>query len=304
MTVNFYSDSMSLPIIKYNEPVFRPPAEAGSVIIQATLGCSWNKCAFCEMYQSKKFKTRNFEEVRQEIEVLSKVYGGVKKVFLADGNAMALSASKLLDIVAEINKHFGKIQRISSYALPKDILAKSNTELTTLRANGLKLLYVGIESGDDELLKLLNKGENYQSTLEGIQKAHDAGIDTSVMILNGLGGEQYSQQHAVNSAKLVNELNPKFLSTLNLSFPYGMDHFKNRFQGEFIPLTIAGVMEEMHMFISELNLEGTIYRSDHVSNQLILKGILSRDKESIIQQIEKAIQVTPKNIYPTPPLML
>ncbi len=295
---------MSSPIIKYNEPVFRPPAEAGSAIIQATLGCSWNKCAFCEMYQSKKFKVRDFEDVKHDIEILSRMYAGVKKVFLADGNAMALSASRLLAITDEINKHFGKIQRISSYALPKDIFAKSNTELTALRANGIKLLYVGIESGDDELLKLLNKGENYQSTLDGIQKAHDAGIDTSVMILNGLGGEQYSQQHAINSAKLVNALNPKFLSTLNLSFPYGMDHFLKRFQGEFSPLTIVGIMEEMHMFISALNLEGTIYRSDHVSNQLILKGILSRDKDSMLQKIEEAIRATPRGLYPQSPSML
>jgi radical SAM superfamily enzyme YgiQ (UPF0313 family) len=290
--------------VNYIEPVFRPPAEGGSAILQATIGCSWNKCAFCEMYQSKRFKTRDFTEIKQEIEVLSRVYAGVKKVFLADGNAFVLSASKLMPILTEINNNFGKIQRISSYALPKDILAKNSSELADLRANGLKLLYIGIESGDDELLGLLNKGETYLSTKEGILKAHKAGIDTSVMILSGLGGEKYTQQHAVNSAKLINELNPKFLSTLNLSFPYGVEHFKNRFQDGFTPLTIIGILNEMKTFISELKVKGTIYRSDHVSNQVVLKGVLSRDKEAIIQQIEEVIRVTPEGTYPSLPMML
>ena len=295
---------MSLTSFKYDEPVFRPPAEAGSAIIQITLGCSWNKCAFCEMYQSKKFKTKKMVDVKEQVDYLSTVYKGAKKVFLADGNAFVLSASKLMSVVDEINAHFGRIQRISSYALPKDILTKTNAELVALRESGLKLLYIGIESGDDELLKLLNKGENYQSTKAGIFKAHEAGIETSVMIINGLGGEKFMEQHAVNSAKLINELNPKFLSTLNLSFPYGLEHFKSRYPYKFSPLMVRGVLEEMKLFISELDLEGTIFRSDHVSNQLILKGILSRDKEKLLNQIEHALLVTPSGIYPSSPYML
>ncbi len=288
----------------YNEPVFRPPAEFASAIIQVTYGCSWNKCAFCEMYQSKKFTTRKVDDIKQEIQILSRYYSGVKKVFLADGNAMVLSTSKLLEVISEINKQFGKLQRISSYALPKDILSKSYEELEELRANGLKLLYVGIESGDNELLDILNKGESYQSTKEGILKAHKAGIDTSVMIINGLGGTKYSEQHITNSARLVNEINPKFLSTLNLSFPYGIEHFNARFKGEFVPLTVAEILEEMKLFISLLNLDGSIFRSDHVSNQAVLKGVLSRDKEVLIQQIDEVLQLTSKDVYPSPPLML
>ncbi|MCG8698946.1 MAG: radical SAM protein [Bacteroidales bacterium] len=291
-------------MINYIEPVFRPPAEANSVILQATIGCSWNKCAFCEMYKSKKFSVRPLSDIKQDIAILSKTYLRTKKVFLADGNAMVLTASKLLAVIDEINTHFGKLQRISSYALPKDILSKTDLELANLKANGLKLLYVGIESGDDELLGLLNKGENYQTTKEGILKAHNAGIDTSVMVLTGLGGKKYSKQHALHSAELINSLNPKFLSTLNLSFPYGVDHFQERFRGEFIPLTIKGVLQEMSMFISALNLDRTIYRSDHVSNQLVLKGNLPRDKEIMLQQINREIQNTPGNSYPTSPLML
>jgi len=288
----------------YNEPVFRPPAESNSAIIQATLGCSWNRCAFCEMYTSKKFKVRKIDELKPEIETLSKIYAGVKKVFLADGNAFVLSANNLIPIFAEINKQFGNLQRISSYALPKDILSKTENELKNLRELGLKLLYIGIETGDDELLTLINKGETFNSTLEGILKAQNAGIDTSIMIINGLGGKKYSDQHAQNSAKIINKVNPKYLSTLTLSLPYGLNHFQNKFVGEYIPLAVVELFEELRTFISLTELNNVIYRSNHVSNNLILRGILSKDKEGLIEQIDNAIRVTPRDVYPSSPLML
>lgn len=293
-----------MSFFSYNEPLFRPPAEAYSAIIQATLGCSWNSCAFCEMYTSKKFKIRKIDDLKPEIETLSKVYSGVKKVFLADGNAFVLSASHLLPILEEINRCFGKIQRVSSYALPKDILGKSESELKALRDLGLKLLYVGIETGDDELLQLINKGETYSSTVDGILKAQNAGIDTSIMILNGLGGRKYSQQHAINSAKIINRINPKYLSTLTLSFPFGEQHFENRFNGEYIPLTIVELFEELKTFLSLTDLNNVIYRSNHVSNNLNLQGTLSKDKENLIGQLTRAINETPKGVYPTSPSML
>ncbi|NVO11848.1 MAG: B12-binding domain-containing radical SAM protein [Bacteroidales bacterium] len=288
----------------YNEPVFRPPAEANSAIIQATLGCSWNRCAFCEMYTSKKFKIRRLDDLKPEIEELSRIYSGVKKIFLADGNAFVLSANILIPILAEINRQFGKIQRISSYALPKDILSKTDDELRELRVLGLKLLYVGIETGDDELLTLINKGETSSSTVEGILKAHNAGINTSIMIINGLGGKKYSNQHATNSAKVINTLNPKYLSTLTLSLPYGLNHFQNRFDGEYIPLSVVELFEELKTFISLTELNNVIYRSNHVSNSLILSGTLSKDKENLIHQIDNAIRITSRDVYPISPLML
>lgn len=289
---------------KYNEPLFRPPAEANSAIIQATIGCSWNRCAFCEMYTSKTFKVRKLEELKPEIEFLAKYYQGVKKVFLADGNAFVLSTNNLISILSEINQHFGRLQRISSYALPKDILSKTDSELSNLRDLGLKLLYIGIETGDDELLKIINKGETFNSTVEGILKAHEAGIETSIMILNGLGGRKYSAQHAINSAKVINKLNPKYLSTLTLSLPYGKDHFMRKFKGEYIPLTIIELFEELKTFLSLTELNNVIYRSNHVSNNLNLQGTLSKDKENLIEQLARAIKDTPEGVYPTSPLML
>lgn len=285
--------------IQYNEPVFRPPGEAQSAILQATIGCLWNKCAFCEMYTSKQFKSRSFDELKSEIKLLSQAYKGIKKIFLADGNAFVLSARKLIPVLSEINHQFNRVQRISSYALPKDILSKSEKELKELRALGLKLLYIGIETGDNELLKLINKGETFNSTLDGIKKAHQAGMDTSIMIINGLGGKRYSRQHAIKSAEIINILQPKFLSTLTLSLPFGQEHFQNRFLGDYQQQTVRELFKELLLFIENLEVENVIYRSDHVSNNLVLKGVLGKDKTQIITNLKQAINSISDGIYPS-----
>lgn len=272
-------------MITYDEPLFRPPSEAYSLILQVSLGCAWNKCAFCEMYNSKQFRLRPEEDVFAEIDSLASHSDQIRKVFLADGNAMVLSFDKLSRLLDKLNATFPKLNRISAYALPRDIASKTNEELQILNSKGLKLLYVGIESGDDELLERINKGEDYKSTSKALQKARKAGIKLSVMILNGLGGQYYSQQHAINSAKLVNEIQPEFLSTLVLSYPYGEDHFKQKFDGEFIPLNTIELIAEMKIFIETLELENTVFRSDHASNYLILRGNLCRDKKELIGRI-------------------
>ncbi|MBI9037270.1 MAG: radical SAM protein [Bacteroidales bacterium] len=280
--------------LEYDEPVFRPPSEAYSLILQLTLGCSWNRCAFCEMYSSKKFKVRKEEDIIKEIKEVASISTDIKKVFLADGNAMVLSTAKLLRIINEINKAFPRVTRISAYALPKDINSKTDDELKQLSEAGLKLLYVGVESGDDELLKLINKGETFNSTVDGLQKARKAGIKLSVMILNGLGGKNYSAQHAENSAKAINLIQPEFLSTLVLSFPYGEDHFKKRFKGDFKALSTLELIEEMKIFIENLELENSVFRSDHASNYLVLKGNLNRDKQKFLDNINSVLQ-SPEN---------
>jgi radical SAM superfamily enzyme YgiQ (UPF0313 family) len=272
-------------MINYDEPLFRPPSEAYSLILQVSLGCAWNKCAFCEMYSSKQFRLRPEEDVFAEIDHLSSQANHIRKVFLADGNAMVLSFDKLSRLLDKLNTTFTKLNRVSAYALPRDIESKTEEELKTLVSKGLKLLYVGIESGDDELLERINKGEDYKSTSVALQKAKKAGIKLSVMILNGLGGQKYSEQHAINSAKVVNEIQPEFLSTLVLSYPYGEDHFKQKFDGEFIPLNTIELIAEMKVFIEALELDNTVFRSDHASNYLILKGNLNRDKKELLNRI-------------------
>lgn len=275
--------------LTYDKPLFRPPSEANSLILQITNGCSWNKCAFCEMYTSKKFKIKPFEKISEEI--LNCVQTGYKfkKIFLADGDAMVLSTDKLNKILSEINSNLKHIRRISAYAKPKDLANKSLDELKELKANGLDLLYVGIESGDDELLRLVDKSETFKSTVDGLVKARSAGLKLSVMILNGLGGKELSKQHAVQSAKVLNEIQAEYASTLVLSMPYGSDHFLKRYKGKFTMQNKLELIHEMKIFLEHTELKQTVFRSDHASNYLILKGILSRDKDNLLKRIDNVL---------------
>jgi len=248
------------------------------------------------MYTSKKFKVRNKEDVFNEINSVAEFSDDIKKVFLADGNAMVLSTNKLLRILTHLNEKFPKLTRISAYAIAKDLENKTTEELRALKDAGLKLLYIGIETGDDELLKLIDKGETYESTVKNLLKAKEAGIKSSVMIVNGLGGKKYSVQHAINSARVVNEIQPDYLSTLVLSFPIGVEHFKKRFNGEFEEMSPIELLKELFLFISETNLDNVIFRSDHASNYLSLKGILSRDKDKMLNEINFAINNAHKGV--------
>lgn len=274
----------------YNEPVFRPPSEANSLILQPTIGCSWNRCAFCEMYTSKKFRVRDIEEVKDEMQSMVPYADHVRKVFLADGNAMVLSSEYLLELLDELKNVFPRLSRVSAYAIPKDLLGKTDEELSAIREAGLALIYVGIESGDDEVLQMVKKGETFATSVKGLQRSKKAGIKSSVMILNGLGGKKYSEQHALNSAKVVNAVQPEFLSTLVLSYPHGPDHFKKRFQGEFEPCEIPDLLNELKVFLSHTELEQTVFRSDHASNYLILKGTLGREKDRMLKEIDDALE--------------
>lgn len=179
--------------------------------------------------------------------------------------------------------------RISAYAIAKDLKNKSIGELKEIQEAGMKLIYVGIESGDDELLRLINKGETSESTIRSMQKAKAAGIKTSVMIINGLGGKKFVQQHAENSARLINAIQPEFLSTLVLSFPFGVDHYKAKFKGGFLESNIVDLLNEQELFIQNLELQASVFRSDHASNYLVLKGILNRDKPTILANLANAI---------------
>ncbi len=277
--------------IHYIEPVFRPPSEWRSLILQVTNGCSWNHCTFCEMYTQpqKKFRFKEIDEVENDLMEGIASQGEPHKIFLADGDAMTLSSRRLSEILELINKKLPNIQRVSSYCLPRNIKNKTVVELKKLRELGLKMVYVGCESGDDRVLDFVHKGESYLSQREALLKLKDAGIKSSVMILNGLGGQKYWQQHATNSALLMNECQPDFLSTLVVSFPMGMERFQQGYKGEFSMLTQHELFEEMRLFLQTLQLEKTIFRSDHASNYLVLKGILGRDKPQMLQQVDHAI---------------
>ena len=276
--------------IQYIEPVFRPPSEAQSLILPVTNGCSWNKCTFCEMYTApqKKFAVRDENQVLDEIKRVSEQLI-IQRVFLADGDALALSTRRLLTMLQAIQEHLPTVRRITSYCLPSNLKNKSVSELQELADAGLKMVYVGAESGDDEVLQKVNKGETYASTLSALTKLGDAGIKRSVMILNGLGGRALSAQHADQSAALMNETQPEFLSTLVVSFPLGDARFKQRFS-EFEPLGQQGLFIELQRLIGQLELKNTVFRSDHASNYLPLKGTLGTDKQRFLAQLQQAIE--------------
>ncbi|NLO79116.1 MAG: B12-binding domain-containing radical SAM protein [Xanthomonadaceae bacterium] len=280
---------LQIPIC-YIEPVFRPPSEARSLILPVTNGCSWNKCTFCEMYTApqKKFRARDEAEVLEEIRRCGELFAP-RRVFLADGDAMVLPTHRLLRILEAIREHMPSVERVSSYCLPRNLKRKTVQDLERLREVGLALIYVGAESGDDEVLRRVNKGETHETTREALLKAGEAGIKRSVMILNGLGGRSLTAQHAVNSARLINATQPEYLATLVVSFPRGMERFKARYP-DFEPLDQRGLFEEMERFLSELELESTIFRSDHASNYLVLKGVLNKDKERLLAQVRTAIE--------------
>ena len=278
--------------IRYVEPVFRPPSEAESLILPVTDGCSWNECTFCEMYTApqKKFRARDEAEVLESIRLTGERYGNqVRRVFLADGDATVLPTRRLLNILAAIRAHLPAVRRISSYCLPRNLRKKSQAEVDELAAAGLAMVYVGAESGDDQVLAAVHKGETFETTREALDKLGAAGITRSVMILNGLGGKAYSRQHAANSARLANATQPEYLATLVVSFPLGEQRFRADFP-EWEPLSQHELFVETEQLLSALELKRTVFRSDHASNWLVLKGTLGADKARLLAQVRQAIE--------------
>jgi len=277
--------------MRYVEPLFRPPSEARSLILQVTNGCSWNRCTFCEMYTApqKRFNLKHPDEIAAELSEVAASGHPVRRVFLADGDAMTLSVRRLRNILEAIGRYLPDVQRVSSYCLPRNLRHKSAEELAELRELGLSLYYVGCESGDDLVLERVSKGETFDSSLSALEKIQTAGAKSSVMILNGMGGRRFSEQHAVNSARLMNAAQPDYLSTLVLSFPAGLQRYQDGFRGEFEPLDQRGLFSEMRLLLDELKLERTVFRSDHASNYLVLKGTLNRDKAKLLATLDAAL---------------
>ena len=282
---------MSAIPIRYVEPVFRPPSEAQSLILPVTDGCSWNECSFCEMYTApqKAFRARDEDEVLATIRRCGERFGrDVRRVFLADGDATVLPTRRLLAILEAIRTHLPGVHRISSYCLPRNLRKKSQAEVDALAAAGLAMVYVGAESGDDAVLAAVNKGETFDSTREALDKLGAAGITRSVMLLNGLGGKALSAQHAAQSARLINATQPEYLATLVVSFPQGEARLRAGFPG-WEPLTQHELFVEMEALLSALELKRTVFRSDHASNWLVLKGTLGADKDRLLAQVRQAL---------------
>ena len=279
--------------MEYTYPLYRPPSEANSLILQITEGCSFNRCSFCSMYRSKTFAEKPMENVFEDIAIAAKQYPDTRRIFLADGDALYRDTDSLLTILAELYQKFPKLNRVSSYTLPNNLTVKTTGELRTLKEAGLQLIYYGIETGSNELLKCITKGATSNKIIEGIQKASDAGLKVSATVILGLGGRKYWQEHIEQTAAMVNQLNLNYLSTLQLTLDEQIhdeyiDKF-NRRKRDFQPQSDLEVLEEQKLLISLIEpVKPVIFRSNHASNALPLKGILPKDRTILLQQLDMA----------------
>jgi len=270
----------------YTYPLFRPPAEANNIIIQVTYGCSYNNCSFCSMYKDKKFQTRALEDIYEDIDLLASNYPTASRIFLADGDALTLDTNTLLKILQYLNKSFLKLRRVSLYASAQNILSKSKEELQTLYQNNLKLVYFGIETGDNTVLKKITKGVSKEDMIEALNKVSRADIKISATVILGLAGKKYTKQHVKNTANIVNKTTINYLSTLQLGLENDViEKFYKHFD-DFIPLNDIEVLDEQKRFIEQINpTNQVIFRSNHASNALHLKGTLPKDKIRLLKEV-------------------
>lgn len=278
-------------MIAYNQPLYRPPAEANSIIIQATLGCSFNKCTFCTMYESKEFVERPLEEVFLDIDNMANSYNDANKMFLADGDALAIKTNQLVKILDYAYSKFPKLRRVSVYASAFNLHDKSLDELKLLKEKGLNLIYYGIESGSFEVLKKIQKPISNEKMCDGLAKTYDAGIKTSVTVILGVAGKKYSKLHIEQTAKILNQIKITYLSTLQLMLEsHTKKRFIKNFDGEFELLTTKEMLEEQKYFLELLNpTNKVIFRSNHASNTLALAGTLPKDKNRLIDEVSFVI---------------
>lgn len=277
--------------MRYEGSVYRPPSEAHSYILQCTVGCSHNGCTFCGMYKDKKFRVRSLDEIKADIRMAKLYYGDVGKVFLADGDALAMDCADLLEILAELYLRFPSLYHVGIYAGPKSILAKSEEELEALKKAGLTMAYLGVETGDESLLKEINKGVTYQEMVEAGQKIVNSGIKLSVTVILGLAGPgEKSLEHARASARICNEINPDFIAALTLMVVPKTTLYKQVQQGKFRLLEPFEILQEMKVLIENLEIDNCEFRSNHASNYLPIKGRLQRDKKQIVHLINGILE--------------
>ena len=275
----------------YSGAVYRPPSEAYSLIVQVTLGCSHNKCAFCNMYKDKKFEIVPIDQVMEDLRWARQTYSRIQRIFLADGDALILPTETLVQILTRIRKRIPTCQRVGVYGSPNSILRKTPEELETLRKLGLGIVYMGLESGNDAVLKKFDKGFDAASIIQAGQRVKQAGLLLSVTAINGLGGQEMSEAHALDTAKAFTAMKPDYVGMLTLRV-YGNTPLAGWVQrGEFKlldgPLALA---RENRLLIEHMDCEGTVFRSNHASNYLALAGTLNKDKDRLLAQLDAALE--------------
>ncbi len=276
--------------MRYYGDVYRPPSEAYSLIVQITYGCSHNTCAFCIMYKAKKFTIRPMDEILEDLRQAAASYGeNVRRVFLADGDALIRKTDDLILILDEINRLFPNKERVTSYASPASLLIKSAQELKSLKEHGLEMVYLGLESGSDKVLKLVNKGYTEEQIVEAGCKAREAGMALSVTAVSGLGSHELSSEHAVMTAEAFSKMKPEYIGLLTLDIMPGTPMYDWVKDGSFKLLNPIEVLEETRLMVENIDSDGSIFRANHASNYLPLKGTFNKDRDAVLKQIELAI---------------
>lgn len=274
-------------MLNYDAPLYRPPSEARSLIFQVTLGCSFNECSFCDMYRSKQYSERPWDEVKMEIDMMAKQLPNTTRVFLADGDALNLDAEYIVKIVKYIYEKFPNLERISCYAMPMNLLKKTSEELKKMHDAGLDMLYLGIESGSDIVLKKVTKGATSRTIIKSVNKAKDAGYVMSCMVILGLGGRKYSKDHVEGTAAVISACSPQYVGALTLYLENGIkEEFLQKYNGEFVRLNDDEALEELEGLLSGIETkEEIVFRANHGSNAYTIKGTFPQDKQKMLDQI-------------------
>ena len=286
-------------MLNYDAPLYRPPSEANSLIFQVTLGCSFNQCSFCDMYRSKEYSERTWDEVKGEIDMMAKIMPDTQRVFLADGDAINLSTEYMVKILKYIREKFSSIERISCYAMPMNLLKKTPEDLQELHDAGLNMLYLGIESGSDIVLRKVTKGATSKTIIKACNKAKDIGFKLSCMVILGLGGKKYSKENAIETGKVISASKPDFVGALTLYLENGIkDEFITKWGGEFVKIDDNESLEELELLVSNINAENQIvFRANHGSNAYNIAGTFPQDKDEMLEKIGW-LNKHPENVRP------
>lgn len=277
-------------MIEYEGRVFRPPSEAYSLIIQATIGCSHNRCTFCDMYKEKRFRVRRLDEVKADLALARAQYRNVERVFLADGDALMCRAEHFAEILREIRRLFPECRRVTSYGSPASILVKRQAELDELHALGLEMVYLGLESGSDEVLRRVDKGETAAEIIRAGQMVRQAGMKLSVTAIAGLGSTELSEEHAVQTAKALSAMRPEYIGLLTLLFELPTPLMRDWQEGRFYLMNPIEIAAETLVLLENIDAEGSIFRANHASNYVNLAGTLNRDRQAMCSRLRAALE--------------
>lgn len=276
--------------MRYKGKVYRPPSEAYSLIVQVTYGCSHNGCAFCDMYDDKHFAIRPMEEVREDFEMARRAYKKVERVFLADGDALMRKTEELSQILGLIYGLFPECQRVTCYASPTSLQIKSEEDLRLLRSQGLTMVYMGLESGCDEVLRRMNKGHTAAAIVAAGQKARRCGLALSVTAISGLGSRELMREHAIGTAEAFSAMKPEYIGLLTLLFELPTPLMRDWQEGRFYLMNPIEIAHETLILLEHIDSEGSIFRANHASNYVNLAGTLNRDRDAMCQRLRQALE--------------